>query len=84
MNVATSPLPSGGPRSGARSMWLHILPPLWVPIATKDQYDSTTPTFSGFPYGGDINLATSPLPSEGPIVGRNQYGHITLAFSRSP
>ena len=54
--------------------------------------------FSGSPWWGEINMATSPLPSrdphggeksiwlhhprllEVPMVGRNQYGHITRAF----
>ena len=35
----------------------------------------------GSPWWGEINVVTSTLPSRGPIVGRDQYGCITPAFS---
>ena len=42
-----------------------------------------TPTFSRSPWWGEIKRATSPLPSRGPMVGRNQKGYVTPAFSGS-
>ena len=84
INMATSPLPSWGPHGGERSIWLHHL------------------CLLGSAQWGEINMATSPLPSRGPhsgeesiwvhnpcllgvpMVGRNQYGDITPAFSGSP
>ena len=83
-------------------MWLHHPCLLRVPMVEIDQYGYIAPTFSRYPWWGEINMATSPLPSQGPhggersiwlhrpcrlsvpMVGRDQYGYITPAFSRSP
>ena len=37
-----------------------------------------------FPKGVGINMATSYLPSQGPLVRKDQHGYITPAFSGSP
>ena len=100
--MATPSLPSRDPHSGEKSIWLHHPCLLGIPIVGRIQYGYITPAFSGSPWWGEINMATSPLPSRGPhsgeksiwlhrpcllgipIVGRNQYGYITPAFSGSP
>ena len=100
--MATSPMPSWGPHCGERSMWLHHPCLLGVPIVGRDQCGYITPTFSGSPLWGEINVATSPMPSRAPhsgerpiglhhpcllrvpIVGKDQYGYITPAFSGFP
>ena len=102
INMATSPLPSQGSHGGEKSTWLHQPCLLRVPMVGRNQHGYITPAFSGFPWWGEINMATSPLPSQGshggekstwlhhpcllrvPMVGRNQYGYITPAFSGFP
>ena len=44
---------------------------LGVPILGRNQYGYITPTFSGSPWWGEINMATSPLPSRGPHTYRH-------------
>ena len=101
-NMATSPLPSRGPHGKERAIWLHHPCLLGVPMVGREQYGYITPAFSGSPWWGESNMATSPLPSRGPhgkeraiwlhhpcllgvpMVGREQYGYITPAFSGSP
>ena len=40
-----------------------------VPMVGRNQYGYITPAFSGSPWWGEINMATSPLPSRGPHGG---------------
>ena len=102
IKMATSPLPSRGLHGGEKSIWLHHLCLLGVPMVGRNQYGYITSAFSGSPWWGEINMATSTLPSQGPhggeksiwlhlpyllgvpMVGRNQNGYITPAFSGSP
>ena len=39
------------------------------PMVGRNQYGYITPAFSGSPWRGEINMATSPLPSRGPHGG---------------
>ena len=102
INMGTSPLPSQGPHSGERSICVHHPCLLRVPMVGKHQYGYITLAFSGSPRLGNINMGTSPLPSQGPhsgersicvhhpcllrvpMVGKHQYGYITLAFLGFP
>ena len=45
INMIASPVPSRGPHSGERSIWLHHRCPLRVPMVGKHQYGCITPAF---------------------------------------
>ena len=66
-----------------QSIWLHHPCLLGVPIVGRVQYGYITPAFSGSPKWGEINMATSPLPSRGPHSGESSIW-LTPAFSGSP
>ena len=51
-----TPLPSRGPHSGEKSIWLHHPCLLGVPIVGRNQYGYITPAFSGSPWRGEINM----------------------------
>ena len=50
-------------------LWLHHPCLLGVSVVGRNQYDYNTPAFSGSPWWGEINMATSPRPSWGPHGG---------------
>ena len=80
--MATSPLPSRGPQSGEKSIWLHHPCLLGVPIVGRVQYGSPLP--SRGPHSGEKSIwLHHPCLLGVPIVGRNQYGYITPALSGS-
>ena len=61
---------------GERSIWLHHPCLLGVPMVGRDQYGYISRAFSGFPWWREINIATSPLPSQGPHGGeRSKWLH---------
>ena len=51
------------------SIWLHHPRRLTVLMVGRNQYCYITAGFSGSPWWGEINMATSPLPSRGPQGG---------------
>ena len=69
LGALTFPPMVPGPHGGETSIRLHHPYLLRVPMVGRNQYGYMTPTFSGSPWWGDINMATSPLPSQGPHVG---------------
>ena len=69
INTATSPMPSWGRHDGKRSIWLHHPYLLKFPIVRRNQYGCITPAFSGSLWWGEIDMATSPMPSRGPHGG---------------
>ena len=97
INMATSPLPSRGPHGAERSIWLLYPCLLGVPMVGRHQSGYITPTFSGSPWCGEINLATKPLPSRSPhgaetsiwlhhpaFLGSPWCGEINMATSSPP
>ena len=42
------------------------------PMVGRDQYGYITPTFSGSPWRGEINMAAAPLPSQGTHGGEKR------------
>ena len=62
----------GSTQEGGINMGKH-------PLTHRGDAKSTMPS----PWGG-MHLATKTLPSQGPLVGRDQYDYMDLAFSRSP
>ena len=70
INMATSPLSSWAPHGGEKSIWLHHPCFLGVPVVGRNQYGYITLVFLGSPWWGEINMATSPLPSRGPHGGQ--------------
>ena len=74
MDMLASPVPSRGPHGEERSIWLHHPCLLRVPMSGRDQYSCITPFFAGSPWWGEINMATSRLPSQVPHGGERSIG----------
>ena len=69
LNMIASPMPSQGAHGGEESRRLNHLCLLGVPMVGRDQHGRITPAFSGSPWWGEINMATSPMSSLGPHGG---------------
>ena len=70
--MVASPLPSWSPQGGEESTWLHNPCLLGGPSVGRNEHAYIIATFSGSAWWGEINMTTQPLPSEVPMVGRNQ------------
>ena len=84
--VATEPLPStlNWAEWLHQSIWLHHPCLLGIPMVGGNQYGYITPAFSRSPWWGEINVATSPLPSRGPHGGEKSIWLHHPAFSGAP
>ena len=67
LSMATQPLPPQGPSVGR--MATSPMPSWGSPQGDKFTSGYITPAFSGFPWWGEIKMATSPLPSRVPNGG---------------
>ena len=67
-------MPSRGPHGGERPRRLHHHCFLQVQMVGRDGYGCITPAFSGSPWWKEINMATSPLPSQVPHGGERSIG----------
>ena len=63
---------------------LHPLCLLKVPMVGIHQYGYIPPAFSRSPWWGDINMATSTLPSRGPHGGQSSIWLHNPPHSRGP
>ena len=68
--MATKQWPSWSPQRVAESKWLVYPCLLGVPNLGRKQIGCKTVAFSESPKGQAVKLATSPLPSRGPLCGK--------------
>ena len=80
IKLATSPLPSRGPRNGEDSNRIHHLCLLGVPKMGRNQIACITLAFLGSPKWGSIKLATPAVRSRGPHNGEesDRIHHLCL------
>ena len=82
--MGTSPLPSRVPHGGGKSIWLHHSCLFGVPMVGRNQSSYSTPTLSGSPKRGEINMATAPPASWGPRGGERSTWLHHLCLLRVP
>ena len=68
----------GGTKLGGMATSINMVAsplPSRVPMVVRDHYGYITGAFLGSPWWGEINTATSPLPSWGPHGGERIYSN---------